>query len=142
MSALRKERIVPSMRGGSRFTIAMSQFGTVVRHRVSCPVERSVSATCPADVTFESSKALKLDPLSLRLFVSVVEDGTIAAAATREHIAAAAVSKLISELEDLLGVQLLVRTNKGGCAHGGRCFIAVQGAQYPERPDQYRVADA
>jgi DNA-binding transcriptional LysR family regulator len=56
---------------------------------------------------------MKLDPLSLRLFVSVVEDGTIASAAAREHIAAAAVSKRLSELEQLLGTQLLVRTNKG-----------------------------
>ncbi|HZZ13635.1 MAG TPA: LysR substrate-binding domain-containing protein [Paraburkholderia sp.] len=54
-----------------------------------------------------------LDPLSLRLFVSVAEAGTIAAAAEREHIAAAAVSKRISEIEATLGVTLLRRTNKG-----------------------------
>ncbi|MFM0500246.1 LysR substrate-binding domain-containing protein [Paraburkholderia caffeinilytica] len=54
-----------------------------------------------------------LDPLSLRLFVSVAEAGTIAAAAEREHIAAAAVSKRISEIEAVLGVTLLRRTNKG-----------------------------
>ena len=45
---------------------------------------------------------MKLDPVSLRLFVSVVEEGTIAGAAKREHIAAAAVSKRLSELEELL----------------------------------------
>lgn len=56
---------------------------------------------------------MKLDPVSLRLFVSVIEEGTIAAAAKREHIAAAAVSKRLSELEELLNSQLLVRTNKG-----------------------------
>lgn len=56
---------------------------------------------------------MQLDPLSLRLFVSVVEEGTIAAAATREHIAAAAVSKRISELEGQLNTQLLTRSNKG-----------------------------
>jgi DNA-binding transcriptional LysR family regulator len=56
---------------------------------------------------------MKLDPLSLRLFVSVVEEGTIAAAAAREHIAAAAVSKRLSELEDQLNTQLLTRSNKG-----------------------------
>jgi DNA-binding transcriptional LysR family regulator len=49
----------------------------------------------------------------LRLFVSVVEEGTIAAAAKREHIAAAAVSKRLSELEELLDSKLLTRTNKG-----------------------------
>ena len=42
---------------------------------------------------------MKLDPLSLQLFVSVIEEGTVAAAAARHHMAAAAVSKRISELE-------------------------------------------
>lgn len=56
---------------------------------------------------------LRLDPTSLKLFVRVVEEGTIAAAADREHIAAAAVSKRLTEIESLLGTQLLLRTNKG-----------------------------
>ncbi|CAM2747470.1 DNA-binding transcriptional regulator, LysR family [Pseudomonas gessardii] len=56
---------------------------------------------------------MKLDPVSLRLFISVIEEGTISAAAQREHIAAAAVSKRLSELEESLGLSLLVRTNKG-----------------------------
>lgn len=55
----------------------------------------------------------QLDPTSLRVFVSVVEEGTIAAAAAREHLVAAAVSKRISEIEGLLNTRLLVRTNKG-----------------------------
>ena len=55
----------------------------------------------------------RLDPTSLQLFIAVVEEGTIAAAAEREHIAAAAVSKRISELEAHLRTQLLTRTNKG-----------------------------
>jgi DNA-binding transcriptional LysR family regulator len=56
---------------------------------------------------------MKLDPLSLQLFVSVIEEGTVAAAAVRHHIAAAAVSKRISELEFQLSTQLLTRSNKG-----------------------------
>ncbi|MFC4275846.1 LysR family transcriptional regulator [Achromobacter aloeverae] len=56
---------------------------------------------------------MRLDPLSLKLFISVVELGTIAAAAEREHLAAAAVSKRISELEETLRIRLLIRTNKG-----------------------------
>lgn len=56
---------------------------------------------------------MSLDPVSLRLFVSVVETGTIASAGEREHMAASAVSKRISELESLLHTQLLARTNKG-----------------------------
>jgi DNA-binding transcriptional LysR family regulator len=54
-----------------------------------------------------------IDPLSLRLFLAVVDAGTIAAAAQREHIAAAAVSRRISEIETIFGVPLLRRTNKG-----------------------------
>ncbi|SAL30301.1 LysR family transcriptional regulator [Caballeronia arvi] len=54
-----------------------------------------------------------IDPLSLRLFLAVVDAGTIAAAAQREHIAAAAVSRRISEIEAMFGVPLLRRTNKG-----------------------------
>jgi DNA-binding transcriptional LysR family regulator len=56
---------------------------------------------------------LSLDPTSLKLFVRVAEEGTIAAAADLEHIAAAAVSKRLTEIESLLGIQLLTRTNKG-----------------------------
>jgi len=54
-----------------------------------------------------------IDPLSLKLFVAIVEEGTIAGAAEREHIAASAVSKRISELENSFGTPLLRRTNKG-----------------------------
>jgi DNA-binding transcriptional LysR family regulator len=50
---------------------------------------------------------VKLDPVSLRLFVAVMEEGTIAAAATRAHLAPAAVSKRISELEGTLDTVLL-----------------------------------
>jgi len=53
------------------------------------------------------------DPKSLRLFVSVLKHGTIAAAAEHEHTAAAAVSRRISDLEEQLGVALIVRSNKG-----------------------------
>jgi DNA-binding transcriptional LysR family regulator len=56
---------------------------------------------------------LKLDPLSLKLFVRVIEEGTIAGAAELEHIAAPAVSKRLRELEELFGTALLTRTNKG-----------------------------
>ncbi|MFS8977861.1 LysR family transcriptional regulator [Cupriavidus necator] len=56
---------------------------------------------------------MKIDPVSLRLFLAVSELGTIAAAAEREHIAASAVSKRISDLEAALRTQLLERSNKG-----------------------------
>lgn len=56
---------------------------------------------------------MNIDPLSLKLFIAIIEEGTIAGAAEREHIAASAVSKRISELEDSFRVPLLTRTNKG-----------------------------
>ncbi|WP_295855478.1 LysR family transcriptional regulator [uncultured Xylophilus sp.] len=56
---------------------------------------------------------MRLDPVSLRLFVAVMEEGTIAAAAQREHIATAAVSRRISELEGQLAARLFARSNKG-----------------------------
>lgn len=67
---------------------------------------------------------MKLDPLSLRLFLSVVGEGTIARAAARENIAAAAVSKRLSELEAILDTQLLVRTNKGIAATTAGFYLA------------------
>mgnify|MGYP000520584709 CR=1 FL=1 len=36
---------------------------------------------------------MRIDPVSLQLFVAVVETGSIAAASEREHLAAAAVSR-------------------------------------------------
>ncbi|MES3012314.1 MAG: LysR family transcriptional regulator [Pseudomonadota bacterium] len=63
-----------------------------------------------------ASTTLRLDPRSLRLFVSVVERGSIAAAAQQGHIAPAAVSKRMSELEAQLRTPLLARTYKGAQA--------------------------
>jgi molybdate transport repressor ModE-like protein len=56
---------------------------------------------------------MKLDPVSLRLFVDIAENGSITGAAARAHTAASAVSKRISDLESVLKTRLLVRTNKG-----------------------------
>ncbi len=54
-----------------------------------------------------------LDFVSLRLFASVVASGNIARAARANHIAASAVSKRISDLEDRIGVPLLYRLRDG-----------------------------
>jgi len=53
------------------------------------------------------------DPKTLQLFISVVEEGTVAAAAARENIATAAVSRRISEMEADLHTPLFTRSNKG-----------------------------
>jgi len=55
----------------------------------------------------------RIDPITLRVFIAVVDSGTIAAAAAQEHLVPAAISKRIRELEQQLDLQLLVRTNKG-----------------------------
>lgn len=56
---------------------------------------------------------MKFDLLTLKLFIRVVDEGTISRAAEKENIAAAAVSRRLSELEDRLGLVLLNRTNRG-----------------------------
>jgi DNA-binding transcriptional LysR family regulator len=56
---------------------------------------------------------MQLDPTTLRVFISAVEEGTIANTAARERIAPAAVSKRLSELEAALHTQLFIRSNKG-----------------------------
>ncbi len=56
---------------------------------------------------------MKLDPVSLRLFVAVMEEEAIARAAAREHIAPSAASRRLAELEQQLGVELFGRSNRG-----------------------------
>jgi DNA-binding transcriptional LysR family regulator len=51
--------------------------------------------------------------LSLRLFLAIVEKGSIAEAARHAFIAPTAVTKRIQELEQGLGVSLFVRSSKG-----------------------------
>ena len=56
---------------------------------------------------------MRFDLLSLQLFVAVCEEQSIAKAADREHIAASAVSKRISDLEIRLSTPLFHRSSKG-----------------------------
>ena len=56
---------------------------------------------------------MKLDPLTLRLFVAVMEENAIARAAAREHIAPSAASRRLAELEDQLQLELFTRSNRG-----------------------------
>ena len=60
-----------------------------------------------------STGRVRIDPISLQFLVGVIEEGTIAAVAERNHIAASAVSKRLSDLEMLLGTSLIRRTNRG-----------------------------
>ena len=55
----------------------------------------------------------RLDLTTLRLFVSVQEEGTLTRAAARESIAVSAASKRLVELEQAIGVALFVRHARG-----------------------------
>jgi DNA-binding transcriptional LysR family regulator len=56
---------------------------------------------------------MRPDLTTLKLFLAVVEERSIAKAAGREHITAPAISKRITELETALSVQLFDRHPKG-----------------------------
>jgi DNA-binding transcriptional LysR family regulator len=53
------------------------------------------------------------DPVTLRYFVAVCEEGAIAHAAEREFIAASAISKRIADMEADIGTPLLLRSQRG-----------------------------
>ena len=57
--------------------------------------------------------SVRFDLLTLRLFIAIVEEQSIARAADRENIVASAVSKRISDLERDLKVSLIRRHNRG-----------------------------
>jgi DNA-binding transcriptional LysR family regulator len=57
--------------------------------------------------------ARHFDPVTLRLFIAVCEEGNIARAADREAIVASAVSRRIAAIEDDIGTPLLVRGRRG-----------------------------
>ncbi|WP_198084568.1 LysR family transcriptional regulator [Variovorax sp. E3] len=55
----------------------------------------------------------RMDLFTLRLFLSVAEEGQIGRAAAREHVVPSAATRRIQELEDLAGTKLLERNAKG-----------------------------
>src|SRR5687767_12362690 len=57
--------------------------------------------------------AWRPDLVSLRLFIAVCEEASIARAAEREAIAPSAISKRIAEIEQMTGVKLLARGARG-----------------------------
>lgn len=57
--------------------------------------------------------AIQFDLVTLRLFVAIAEEGSIAKAAQRENIVASAISKRVADLEAALGVTLLQRHRRG-----------------------------
>jgi DNA-binding transcriptional LysR family regulator len=55
----------------------------------------------------------RLDPYSLQLFVTAADEGSIARAAAKEHIAPSALSRRIADLEHAFGLPLFVRSAHG-----------------------------
>jgi len=55
----------------------------------------------------------KYDFITLKLFVAISDTGQLSAAAEREHLALAAVSKRISDLESMVGSKLFYRQSRG-----------------------------
>lgn len=56
---------------------------------------------------------MRLDPYSLELFIAVVQEGSIARAASRNHIAPSAISRRLADLEAAVGMPLLIRSHGG-----------------------------
>jgi DNA-binding transcriptional LysR family regulator len=56
---------------------------------------------------------VRVDPYSLRLFVTVAQERSLARAAAKEHIAASALSRRIANLERAFGVSLIIRSARG-----------------------------
>ncbi|SOD96971.1 LysR family transcriptional regulator [Caenispirillum bisanense] len=83
------------------------------------------------------------DIVTIRLFLAIARAGSIGEAARREHIAASAVSRRISDLEAALKVQLLRRVPHGVeltaegrmmAAHGERLLSVIQDMTRDFRP--------
>lgn len=80
-----------------------------------------------------------IDPVSIRLFLATLDEGSIARAAARENIVPSAVSKRISEMEADLRVPLLDRSVKGvhptpaGEALGHHARALLQGMDRMQR---------
>ncbi len=74
----------------------------------------SAAGTCYHFACRNSRHArMRIDPYSLELFLSVVEEGSIGRAASRAHIAPSALSRRIADLEAAVGVPLLTRSPSG-----------------------------
>ena len=70
------------------------------------------------------STAPRLDVYTLRLFIAVAEEGSIARASEREGIAASALSRRLADLEHAFRVPLLVRSARGiELTEAGKCVL-------------------
>ncbi|WP_233860239.1 LysR substrate-binding domain-containing protein [Paraburkholderia sp. HD33-4] len=56
---------------------------------------------------------MRIDPYSLELFLAVAREGSITRASRLEHIAPSALSRRIADLEEVIGLPLLIRSPSG-----------------------------
>lgn len=85
-----------------------------MNNRAIAPVKRSAEpATSGRGGRLHIHLASRLDLVTLKLFVAIVEEQSITRAAEREFIAPSAVSKRIADLEQATQTQLLYRHRKG-----------------------------
>jgi DNA-binding transcriptional LysR family regulator len=64
-------------------------------------------------ISIPATPMRRIDFITLKLFSTIGDELNLTKAAEREHLALAAVSKRITDLEDELGIQLLYRLAKG-----------------------------
>lgn len=100
-------------------TVAMSS-----RSSDKNAVRQSASGLIQPFARPRHSLLTRIDFLTLKLFIAVIEETSLARAAERENIATSAVSKRISDLEHAVGVPLIKRHHKGiEPTPAGRTFL-------------------
>ena len=76
--------------------------------------------------------ARRVDPYSIRLFVSAAQAGSIVRAAEQEHIAPSALSRRLADLERAFGAPLLVRSPRGVALTDAGRMVLARGEQIDE----------
>ncbi len=99
------------MQGGGGFAEQTFFRHAAIADRDACPrqPQHIFETTAPED----GIPDMRFDLFTLQLFVAVIEEGSIARAAEREHIAASALSKRIKELERSVRTPLIARNARG-----------------------------
>jgi len=80
----------------------------------------------------------RFDLSDLRLFLHIVESGSITAGAARAHMALASASQRIRNMEDALGTPLLERNRRGVCTTAAGRAMAHHARMLGQQMDQLR----